>query len=73
MLGHDWVRVVLLLLQESFEWVDLRELTDEEIKPHSAHPLPVFKPPPAPLPLALSLAAPIAALVPGTTPAQVCV
>ncbi len=28
------------LVQESFETADLRTLTDDEIKPHSQHPLP---------------------------------
>ncbi len=48
--------------------MDFRELSDEEIKPHSAHPLPNM-PRLALLPAAAAAAAP---LVPGTTPAQVC-
>lgn len=61
-------------LQESFEWVDFRELTDEEIKPHSLHPLPLPKPA-APVPMLtspLTVAPVIIPPVPGTTPAQVC-
>ncbi|CAL8466956.1 g6492 [Coccomyxa elongata] len=57
--------------KESFEWVDFRELTDEEIKPHSLHPLPLPKPAPVPLPMMPLTVAPV--IVPpvlGTTPAQ---
>ena len=62
-------------LQESFEWVDFRELTDEEIKPHSLHPLPLPKPSaPVHMPMLsspLTVAPVIVPPVPGTTPAQV--
>lgn len=64
--------IVVVGVQESFEWVDFRELTDEEIKPHSLHPLPLPKP--APLlaqSLPLAVAPVVVPQVPGTTPAQV--
>ena len=66
--------IVCVILQESFEWVDFRELTDEEIKPHSLHPLPLPKPAPVPLPMTmtpLTVAPVIVPPVPGTTPVQV--
>ena len=64
----------LLALQESFEWADLRTLTDDEIKPHSQHPLPglsrVLALPAPAQPRAQLSALPVPA-VPGATADQV--
>jgi hypothetical protein len=57
-------------MQESFEWVDFRELTDEEIKPHSQHPLPLPKPAQVPALITPPSRATLAPQIPGTTPAQ---
>lgn len=61
-------------LQESFEWADLRTLTDNEIKPHSQHPLPgLARPPalPAPARSGPIVTLPAAPVVPGATSEQV--
>jgi len=65
-----------LALQESFEWADLRTLTDDEIKPHSQHPLPGLSKTlalPAPAQFRAKPSSPALAVpaVPGATPAQV--
>ena len=62
------------MLQESFETADLRTLTDDEIKPHSQHPLPGLSKVlalPAPAQPKAQLAAPAVPAVPGATPDQV--
>lgn len=61
-------------LQESFETADLRTLTDDEIKPHSQHPLPGLSRLPAlPTPAQPKAQPPLPAVpaVPGATPEQV--
>lgn len=64
--------------QESFEWADLRTLTDDEIKPHSQYALPGMggglpRTPALPSPVASKalLPAAVTPLVPGATAAQV--
>ncbi len=60
--------------QESFETADLRTLTDDEIKPHSQHPLPGLSRVlalPAPAQPKAQLPAPAVPAVPGATPDQV--
>ena len=61
-------------LQESFEWADLRTLTDNEIKPHSQHPLPgLARLPilPAPARSGPIVTLPATPVVPGATSEQV--
>ena len=36
--------------EESFEWVDFRELTDQEVRQHPSFPVVQPRPPPAPKP-----------------------
>ena len=68
------LRAAQYLPQESFETADLRTLTDDEIKPHSQHPLPGLSRVlalPAPAQPRAQLPSPAVPAVPGATPDQV--
>ena len=67
-------RAAQYLPQESFETADLRTLTDDEIKPHSQHPLPGLSRVlalPAPAQPRAQLMSPAVPAVSGATPDQV--
>jgi len=55
--------------EESFEWVDFRELTDKEVRQHPSHIVVQSRPPPAPRPPATPAAA---AKTGSADPEQVC-